>query len=379
MNKPTRIAWADTGRGIAIVLVTLLHASSWLLAARLDVAYWGSINTVLASLRMPLFFTISGLFAGKWLTVRWVDLFRSKLLLFAWVFAIWGVIGEIFLQLGLIMGNACCGAKTAVLRVIESPVFPQSELWFIWALSIFFIAAHALKVIDWRIQLGVAGAVAFFALSWGDGINVGWSGCAKYFFFFLAGIYLRKWIVAFGATKKRWLLFAAFALWLAVGLTLELAGLEHVIGLYFINCVAGVFGGIALSRALARVSLVGRIGQKTLPIYLAHTPIILVICFVLWLAPVHPIAQAIQPVMPLLVTAAAVSLALLLYRLASRGPTRYLYEPPPWLVRLLGGGKAQYVSRQRGVVVADSSPADNGTSNITEKSDTTDASDSSDR
>ncbi len=333
-KAPGRIAWADTARGIAISLVATYHATNWLLAATLPVEYWTQINLVLATLRMPLFFVVSGLFAGKWLTASWSDLWHKKVLLFVWVFLVWEVIGTFTLQLGLIMEDKCCSSVGSNLKsILISPIAPRFELWFIWALAIFFVAAKLIHRVDYRIQLAVAGVAAAIAMSGWTTDNVGWSGSVKYFFFFLVGIYAREVVFRIGAIRSRWALGGMVAGWAVISFGIWFFNLTNVPGVYFVNALIGVVAGVAASRLLARVRVLGWIGTQTLPVYLAHTPIILVLAFILWQPAILPHVLPLSPVVPPLVAAIAITLALLLHRVLARTPLRVVYEPPRFLSR----------------------------------------------
>lgn len=324
-----RIGWVDTGRGIAILLVALFHSANWLLGAGFDIPYWREINDALSSMRMPLFFILSGLFAPKWLLKPWRDLWTVKVRLYLWVFVLWEVIGSIVFLLGQTMKGEGFGLLDAVLGLLVSPVLPRFELWFIWALSIFFVVAKLSRRLDPRLQLVIAGAVSLVALGGLETANVGWSGSLKYYFFFLAGIYLRGWIIRIGTVDSRLLIGAAMVLWAGVTATVALLGLRDVFGLYFLNCLVGVVGGIAFSRTLRGVRWLGMIGRITLPIYLAHTPIVILISFVLSLPVFFAGVATIAPVLPPILAVTAVLLALALNRFASRSWLRYAYEPPP--------------------------------------------------
>jgi uncharacterized membrane protein YcfT len=116
-DRRARLQWVDAGRGISILLVVLYHSTNWLIVAGVHVEGWVEVNRALATLRMPLFFAISGLFAGKWLVASWADLWTTKLRLFIWVFLLWEVIGTVFFIVGLRLqghglgvrhGSSCC-------------------------------------------------------------------------------------------------------------------------------------------------------------------------------------------------------------------------------------------------------------------------------
>jgi uncharacterized membrane protein YcfT len=283
---------------------------------------------------MPLFFVLSGLFAPKWLLKPWRELWTVKLRLYLWVFLLWEMIGSLVFLLGQTMKGEGFGLRDALLGLVVSPVMPRFELWFIWALSIFFIVAKLTRRADPRLQLVIAGSVALVALSGLETANVGWSGSLKYYFFFLAGIYLRGWIIRIGSVDNRMLIAAAIVLWAGVTATVALFGLRDVFGLYFLNCLVGVIGGIAFSRTLRRARWFGMIGRITLPIYLAHTPLVILISFVLSLSFFFPAASAIAPILPLILALTAVLLSLSLHWFAARSALRYAYEPPPFVTGL---------------------------------------------
>src|SRR5450755_3715567 len=81
--------WMDAGRGLAIVLVVLLHSEEWLGTAGVNLGWWPTIDAVASDLRMPLFFTISGLLATKWVTAGWPRLLSGKVTMLVWVYLAW--------------------------------------------------------------------------------------------------------------------------------------------------------------------------------------------------------------------------------------------------------------------------------------------------
>jgi uncharacterized membrane protein YcfT len=333
----SRLAWVDTGRGLAISLVALYHAGNWLGGTDLDAGPWRDISTVLSSLRMPLFFVLAGLFAPKWLEAGWRSLLRSKVLLFWWVFLVWETIGTFAFPLGLAASDKPIGVTGLIKGLLLAPVLPRFELWFIWALSLFFLVAKATRRVPPRWQLAVAGLVSAASLTvWSDS-TTGWTGSAKFYFFFLLGIHGRQLLLAAARGCRPAIGAAVVLLWAVVSVSLFAFDLRGAPGLYFLDCLLGVAAGIVVSLLLTRVRWLSRIGQQTLPIYLAHTPLILVMAFLVSRPGVTGVLQHVEWIVPPVVAALAVTAALALYRLLRRVGAPWVYEPPSAVGRLLLG------------------------------------------
>ncbi len=324
-----RLDWVDAGRGLAIALVALFHSTNWLRAAKVDVDGWTQFSVVVSSLRMPLFFTISGLFAAKWIRGAWRPLWTHKLRLYLWVFLLWGLVGSFTYWLGVTMKDQGSLKASVIKPYLMSPVVPRLELWFIWALALYFILAKLTRRIPVPLQIGVAAAASVFALSGWDTRSPGWDGGVKYYAFFLVGLYWRELVIRVGATPRKAALGAVFVLWAVVAVGLWAAGLREVLGLYFVNCVLGVLAGIGLSRVLAGWAGLRSLGSKTLPVYVAHTPIAIVCAFLVSLTPMPAFAWS-GLVLPPLVALVAILASLALHRVAQQRGAGWLYAPPRW-------------------------------------------------
>lgn len=330
-----RLDWVDAGRGLAICLVVLFHATNWVATTGADMSGWTAANAVMSSLRMPLFFVLSGLFAAKWLTAPWPTLVRSKVFLFTWVLGVWTIIGMIIQQAGLAAAGQPIGWTSAVRNTLLTFIEPQFELWFIWALAIFFVAAKVLRRVPPAVQLVLAAALSVLAFFAWDSVTDGWANAAKYFFFFLLGLYLRRWILR-AASLPLWAAAPVLGLWFAVAWSVNAFALRQLPGVYVGTCLLGIAAGIALARLLERVAPLRVLGKRTLPIYLAHTPVIVLVTIALLLIPGGTaFAGWAAPVLPVLAGAVAVVAALALERAARRAPWRYLLEPPVALTRLV--------------------------------------------
>jgi peptidoglycan/LPS O-acetylase OafA/YrhL len=117
--------------------------------------------------------------------------------------------------------------------------------------------------------------------------------------------------------------------WALLATVVEAAGLRSVVGVYFALCVVGILAGVAMGTFLARSTVLVRIGSSTLPVYLGHTPIIILASsLVIALTGVATSSGALGLLVVPAAAAAAVALSWLVHRWTASGPLRYLYAVP---------------------------------------------------
>jgi Predicted membrane protein len=335
-----RLGWVDAGRGLAIALVVFFHTAQWLREAGLEVTGWILVNETIATLRLPVFFVLAGLFAQKWMTSSWRSLWGVKLSLFVWVYCLWSIIATFTFMLGLHLQGARGNYLFQLTAIPLVPFAPRFELWFIWALGIFFVVARLLYRVPAAAQLIVTGALSFVALSWSaewfPTANTGWTGMAKYFFFFLIGLHLRQHILRASQSAGARVLAAGFGVWLVVAVLGTVSGWARSMpGYYFATCLMGLAAGLGVAKVLSRWGQLRSLGAQTLPVYVTHTSIILALAWVLsraagllagwwW-------GWILVPAVALTAIAGALLLA---HSVERRAPWGYLYVAPPWFSRV---------------------------------------------
>jgi uncharacterized membrane protein YcfT len=341
----TRLDWVDTAKGISILLVVLVHAAHWLEYAGVSSRALTDLNEALSTLRMPLFFCMSGLFAAKWLDKPWRELWRGKLSLLLWVFIVWQpmVLGYKLLAASTLPDQEDSSVVAHLARFVLSPVRPSGELWFLWGLVLFFVAAKVLSRLPAWLHLGIAAVVS--AAWWGiaeaalsDGVlrilSNGWRGAATYYLFFVIGILGRKQILAAVAGASRGLLFALVLLWAAVmtsAVTLDVVAAVPV-ALFFLKLL-GLVGGVGLAVLLSDIRALVRLGSQTLQVYVAHTTFVVLIAVILAQFDLRLVDDLAAFVLPPLVVAVAVALSLALHRAVLPTRARFLYVQPDWFAR----------------------------------------------
>jgi uncharacterized membrane protein YcfT len=325
------------------VLVTLIHATDWIQETSIRIPGWVHVNEVLSTLRMPLFFVCAGILAAKWVTVGWGELVPRKVAFLALVYLIWQPVGS----LAALIATRFNGDELTLVRMLGSlaltPVRPRFELWFLWALALFFVLARASARLPRTPQLVVAaGIAAVWFSTLVPETNLGWDGSAKYYVFFLLGCYHRPHLEGF----VEHLGFEASLLliggWFLLAAVAETAGIDHLPGVGLLVRLVGVAAGFALARRLVSVTLLSYLGSRTLPIYLAHTPLIICFTWVLSMRLGDGLPDRVIAVLPVLFTVVSIALSLLLHSALTSNSVGALWYAPPaavvgWTKRLFSG------------------------------------------
>lgn len=328
---PGRIRWVDAGKGIAISLVVLYHAAQWLDDIPVSTAGWQDVNAFLATMRMPLFFLLSGLFAAKWARVPFRELWNSKLRLFVWVFLLWEVIGLGAFVLGQYVHGIGVNWRGQAVAMLLSPIVPRFELWFIWALALYFVIIWATRNANRWLMMAVALVASIVAFT---GIlplpSPSWTGLLKYFVFFLAGMYGRKLVFAYADRSGILLRVAAVVAWGAITWIIVVNEWMQIPAVQVVDAVLGIAAGIAISQSVQHLAGAPYLGGRTLPVYVSHSPIIILfaalIALLPWSVPEGLSAALLTPVVAIL----AIVLALGLDALSKRVRwLTYAFEPPP--------------------------------------------------
>lgn len=152
-----RLAWPDVSKGLSIVGVVILHVC-------LDVPFGmetglASINSILDPLRMPLFFLVSGLFAGKVLRMTLWELFSKRLWFFIIPFVFWMPIEK---ALKYWQWSYSYDKPMPTFEEGYAPIFfnGESMYWFLHALVVFNLFLWATK----KLPRSLAVAASFTPL-----------------------------------------------------------------------------------------------------------------------------------------------------------------------------------------------------------------------
>jgi uncharacterized membrane protein YcfT len=324
-----RLAWVDLVKGVAICLVVLHHATQELEQVAAVPSVLLRLDEQLASFRMPLFFLASGLFAARTLTSAWDVVWRRRVLFFAWVYVLWSVVQHVAVRA---LPSATPGDDpTRLLDLLVGLVHPSTVLWFLYALAVFSIVVRAAHRVPPGLHLLLAAVVA--VLVGGRVIPVedyAWRSMGAYYVFFVAGVQHRALVDRFAARTTWPRALAAAALYAACAYAVGELVPDKPPGVRLALSAAALVAGASLAVVMAPTrpgALLAWLGQRTLPVYVAHFPVVVALVAPLVVTGHRPGAAPAVGLLALVVVV-AVAVPLLLQRAAVRAGAGWLYRPP---------------------------------------------------
>lgn len=327
-----RVGWPDVAKGVCIILVVLWHVVTkhaiGVEGAGPITGAWATLNAQLLPLRMPLFFLISGMFAGGAVNAPAGLSWRRRAGRLAGVYVIWVVIQTIVLAWTPDFDTA--RAENGWQLLAQLTISP-TNLWYLLALAVYLVIARLVRRVPTTVVLPVAFVIAAIAAA-GLVPDLGnlWQ-LVQNMFFFLTGLRLRSSIERFAAASGpvRTLMLAG-AYVAAVG-AVGILGMRQWPGVWPLLAMIAVAVGVAACALLdRRAGVIARplrwIGQRTLPIYVIHMIPLALIDGALrglgWIT-----TPAVEVVWPVVLTAVVIASCLAADALLVRARLGRLFDP----------------------------------------------------
>ncbi|MFI6064087.1 acyltransferase family protein [Micromonospora sp. NPDC051227] len=319
-----RAQWADAAKGVCIILVVLWHVVvkdylqiDWHIGVPVP-GFWGTLGEQFLPLRMPLFFTISGVFAANAAQRPWRVVARSRIAGFLYLYAVWLLIHTVVLAAapGLPTDRA-----TSALGLLEQLTITPSNLWYLYALALYFTIAKLTRRVPRALVLVPAAALSAVAAAGLLDTPGNRAGLYQNLVFFLLGLYLRPQIQRWAATASRRRLLLTSGGYVLALAAMAVIGAQQWFGVWpAVSLVAVIFGITAAAR-LSRWSVLSRplarLGRITLPIYVIHMPV-LALLHRLLLVPVSGLGGSAQGLIvlgyPILLSGLVIGLSLAVHR-----------------------------------------------------------------
>jgi threonine dehydratase len=332
-----RETWPDVAKGVCIILVVLWHVVTkhyqrvdWDISLPLS-SGWGTLGEQLLPLRMPLFFTISGLFALSAVSRSWSTLTRTRIGKFACLYAMWLVMHTAIMWFTPDFDTAHARGP---MQLLEQLTITPTNLWYLYALALYFLIARLTSRVStvWLLPAAFLLSAVAAAHLLPEPSNRG--QVYQNALFFLAGLRLRPAIEAYVARADRRCLLAAATAYATVLAMMALLDAQRWFGVWpMVSVIAtwfGVTAAVLVSRNLARVThALSRLGVRTLPIYVVHLPLLAVIDRLVRgpLAVLEPHTTAFVAVEPVLLTALLIAACLVLHHVLRSCGLGRLFEP----------------------------------------------------
>ncbi|MCG5447746.1 acyltransferase family protein [Micromonospora hortensis] len=319
-----RAQWADAAKGVCIILVVLWHVVvkdylqiDWHIGVPVP-GFWGMLGEQFLPLRMPLFFTISGLFAANAAQRPWRVVARSRVAGFLYLYAVWLLIHTVVLAAAPELPT---DRATSALGVLEQLTVTPSNLWYLYALALYFTIATLTRRVPRALVLVPAAALSAVAAAGLLDTPGNRAGLYQNLVFFLAGLYLRPQIQQWAATATRRRLLLTSGGYVLALAAMALTGAQQWFGVWPAVSVVAVIFGITAAARLSRWSALSeplaRLGRITLPIYVIHMPV-LALLHRLLLAPVSGLGGSAQGLIvlgyPVLLSGLVIGLSLAVHR-----------------------------------------------------------------
>ncbi len=264
VEQKSREIFVDAARGVSIILVVLWHASDERLL----------INGPLVFLRMPLFFFVSGLFAGGLLKAPIRKVLTDRVGQLLWIFVIWSTL--IYLSTILV--------KQIINDVVDPyPLYaifwePQAQMWFVYALALSYLLLRLTTFVPRSVLLVLGLAVYCYAVATDEWANPTFANrLARLLPLLMFSVFYAKEIIAWSKRNARFFpvllgLFAPSA-YVVYHSSLSTVGpvtiVVSALGIFGTLCACSHYAESRVAAALAWI------GEKSVFIYVMHFTILI--------------------------------------------------------------------------------------------------------
>ncbi|MGE0688419.1 MAG: acyltransferase family protein, partial [Dehalococcoidia bacterium] len=333
-----REAWGDALKGVLILLVVLWHVImktylqvDWRIGLPLPGA-WGLIGDLIWSFMMPLFLLVSGYFAANSITRPWAEVVRTRIARFLYLYLLWTLIHMAamwsFRDFPTLIPRSAA-------EFFEYVTLDPPSTWYLYALAVYFLIAKALHRVPPWVLIGAAAAISV-VVSVGSVEALGNRGSLLYnYTFFLLGLHLAPQVGRFVSRVRPSMLMLLAAGHLVAFAAMRLTSIETLPGVWLFVSLAGSAMGLAAAPVVARIPAVGAglswLGERTLPVYLIHMPLLALADYALY-EPLSGARLAVQlpaaVFLPVVLSALVVAACLFLDQLRSRDGVSWLFDLP---------------------------------------------------
>ncbi|WP_415394672.1 acyltransferase family protein [Rhodococcus globerulus] len=332
MNEQNqRLPWPDLAKATCIILVVIGHTAESSVALNVDAGtaakVWDSFVLGLTPIRVPVFFLISGWLAVRAIQRPWQAVVGPKVLNNAYLYALWLAIYTVIFGFGLTMS---VNHPSNLADFFYNLLVPINTLWYLWALIAYFLIMRGLRSAPAFIPIAL-GAVLSLTAGFDSITDVVPGYVLRGFVFFAVGAAAPALVEYASRTANGRTLAAALAAFLVAALVVRYFGLGDAPLIPLLNAIPGCWLGITAATVVARTSVGERfgayIGQRTLPIYVTHLPIVAACNVLIW---ERTSSKGLDLVWPLIVAVVVTGIALALYAACQKLRFTWTFGVPQW-------------------------------------------------
>lgn len=349
MKSTIRLAWIDVARAICIILLLLNHFGIWIYPPTIqeysDVRFWSVLNSALSALRMPLLFVLSGYLVSTRVLNGWRDRRNFlRVLTSIYLYAIWV---SLYCIITLIDGT---NFLPNLVKLSSYPIQfynPQTPLWFIYYLALnVIIVVTTRKIPAWVVITGlsmvavvvnVVDVPSEYSLSVRGLENMVYFAVGSRFPQLVRGIAERQLLAKF---------FGGVILFIGLGYFMKHFGDYRVVTevVQILANLAAVGVGIVTASALSSIqharAFLSYVGQRTLPIYLMHVPLLWLVLYIReWTVGEAVDNGVFRQLAPFAVSAVVIAVSIILaYYIRRARLTRWLLDVPAGMQNLILAG-----------------------------------------
>lgn len=266
--------WIDYAKGMGIIMVVYGHVLRGLHSAELQLSetFFNVSDAFIYGTHMPLFFFLAGLLFSKCLHKRGTTWFLSdkvKVLLYPYV--LWTL-----LQSAMeLMFSGYTNHQLQLSDLFTGLYIPRAQFWFLHALFMMYVCTAMIFTFSEKHGAGFSLAFATLLYCFPQAVGTAFFGpfITNYVYFTIGivccGFGLGQWQFP----TNRWVIMAAGAVFVTIG---ALTAHDHTSGISFLGFLLALSGTLFISTLATRMShahgllFLKSLGQKTMPIYLAH-------------------------------------------------------------------------------------------------------------
>lgn len=325
-NSNSRIEWVDYAKGLCIILVVMMQATTDYGHTVGAEGWLHSVVDFARPFRMPDFFLLSGLFLARSINSPLREYIDRKVIHFAYFYLLWLCILLLFTETSLMVSDPAGFVSLFGVALVD----PINSLWFVHMLMIFYVVTRAVR--KFPVLLVFVVAIGLQTLFRMDVLTTEWNTVNRFldrYVYFFAGYAFSQWIFAFASRvrERPGVALGGIAVWALCNGWFTYHDIDEYAGVSLVLGFLGAAAVVSFGSLLAQRKWAGWLrytGANSIVVYLSYfLPMKVMLKLLSGSGVVSDVGLASA-----IVTVAAVVLPLLFHRAIRDTSLRFLYVRP---------------------------------------------------